>query len=42
VIDVREEQDENAFDSMRVSSEPGSSAIHESDLHDEKQDEQIT
>jgi hypothetical protein len=39
VIDVREE-DENASDSMRVNSESISNEIDESDLQDEKHDEQ--
>jgi hypothetical protein len=40
VIDVREEQQENAFDSMRVNSESVSNEIDESDMQDEKQCEQ--
>jgi hypothetical protein len=40
VIDLREEQNENAFDSMRVNSESVSNEIDESDLQDEKHDEQ--
>jgi hypothetical protein len=39
VIDVREE-DENALDSMRVNSESISNEIDESDLQNEKHDEQ--
>jgi hypothetical protein len=38
VIDVREEHDENAFDSMRVNSDSVSNQIDESELHDEKHD----
>jgi hypothetical protein len=40
VIDVREEQKENAFDSMRVNSEYRSNEIDESELHLEKHDKQ--
>jgi hypothetical protein len=40
VIDLREEHDENAFDSMRVNSDSLSSEIDESDLQYEKQCEQ--
>jgi hypothetical protein len=40
VIDLREEQKENAFDSMRVNSEFVSNEIDESDLQHEKHDEQ--
>jgi hypothetical protein len=40
VIDLREEHDKNAFDSMRVNSESVSNKIDESDLQDEKHDEQ--
>jgi hypothetical protein len=39
VIDSRDD-DENAFDSMRVNSESVSNEIDESDLQDEKHDEQ--
>jgi hypothetical protein len=39
VIDVREEY-ANASDSMRVNSESVSNEIDESDLHNEKHDEQ--
>jgi hypothetical protein len=38
VIDLREEQEENAWDSMRVNSESLSNEIDESDMHDEKHD----
>jgi hypothetical protein len=38
VIDLREEQNENAFDSMRVNSEPVSNETGESDLRSEKHD----
>jgi hypothetical protein len=41
VIDLREEQPSNAFDSMRVNSESVSNEIDESDLQCEKHDEQI-
>jgi hypothetical protein len=40
VIDLREEQSENAFDSMRVNSESISNEIDESDSQDEKHSEQ--
>jgi hypothetical protein len=40
VIDLREEQDENAYDSMRVSSDFVSNEIDESDSQYEKHDEQ--
>jgi hypothetical protein len=40
VIDLREKQLQNACDSMRVNSEFVSNEIDESDLQDEKQDEQ--
>jgi hypothetical protein len=40
VIDLREEQELNAFDSMRVNSESRSNEIDESELQDEKQKEQ--
>jgi hypothetical protein len=40
VIDLREEQEENAFDSMRVNSESVSNEIDESDSQSEKQSEQ--
>jgi hypothetical protein len=40
VIDLREEQDENAFDLMRVNSESISNEIDESDLQGEKHSEQ--
>jgi hypothetical protein len=40
VIHLREEQEENAFDSMCVNSEPVSNEIDESDLQHEKQFEQ--
>jgi hypothetical protein len=39
VIDLREEQEENAFDSMRVNSESVPNGIAESDLHDGKHSE---
>jgi hypothetical protein len=37
VIDLREEQESNAFDSIRVNSESVSNEIDESDLQREKQ-----
>jgi hypothetical protein len=40
VIDLREEQEENEFDSMRVNSESVSNEIDESDVQSEKHDEQ--
>jgi hypothetical protein len=40
VIILREEQKEKACDSMRVNSESRSNEIDESDLQDEKHDEQ--
>jgi hypothetical protein len=40
VIDLREEQPENADDSMRVNSESFSNEIDESDSQLEKHDEQ--
>jgi hypothetical protein len=40
VIDFREEQLSNAFDSMHVNSESVSNEIDESDLQFEKHDEQ--
>jgi hypothetical protein len=40
VIDVREEQKENAFDSMRVNSESVSNEIDESELQPKKHEEQ--
>jgi hypothetical protein len=40
MIDLREEQKENAFDSMRANSEFVSNEIHESDSQDEKHSEQ--
>jgi hypothetical protein len=40
VIDLREGQDENASDSMRVNSDSVSNEIDENDLQDEKQYEQ--
>jgi hypothetical protein len=40
VIDVREKQSENAFDSIRVNSESVSNKIDASDLRFEKQNEQ--
>jgi hypothetical protein len=40
VIDLREEQKENAFDSMRVNSESISNEIDESELQNEKHSEQ--
>jgi hypothetical protein len=40
VIDLREEQEQNAFDSMRVNSESASNEIDESDSQYEKHDEQ--
>jgi hypothetical protein len=41
VIDLREEQNEKASDSMRVNSESVSNEIDESDLQSEKHNEQI-
>jgi hypothetical protein len=41
VIDLREDQERNAFDSMRVNSEYASNEIDKSDLQDAKHDEQI-
>jgi hypothetical protein len=41
VIELREEQLENAFDSMRVNSESVSNEIDESDVQREKHSEQI-
>jgi hypothetical protein len=40
VIDLREEHDENAYDSMRVNSESVSNEIDEIELQYEKQYEQ--
>jgi hypothetical protein len=40
VIDLREIQYKNVFDSMRVNSEPVSKEINESDLQEPKHDEQ--
>jgi hypothetical protein len=40
VIDSRQEQEQNTFDSMRVNSESASNEIDESDLQFEKYDEQ--
>jgi hypothetical protein len=40
VIELREEQEENAFDSMRVNSESVSNEIDESDSQSKKQSEQ--
>jgi hypothetical protein len=40
VNDLREEHDENAFDSMCVNSDSVSNEIDESELQDEKQYEQ--
>jgi hypothetical protein len=40
VNDLREEHDENAFDSMCVNSDSVSNDIDESELQDEKQDAQ--
>jgi hypothetical protein len=40
VIDVRDKQNENEFDSIRVNSESVSNEIDESDLQSEKYDEQ--
>jgi hypothetical protein len=40
VIDLREEQESNAFDPMRVNSESVSNEIDESNLQNEKADEQ--
>jgi hypothetical protein len=40
VIDSREEQEENAFDSMRVNSESVSNEVDESDSQFEKHSEQ--
>jgi hypothetical protein len=42
VIDLREEQYRNAFDSMRVNSESVSNEIDESDVQNEKHSEQRT
>jgi hypothetical protein len=42
VIDLREEHDENAYDSMRVKSDSVSNEIDEGELQIEKQYEQIT
>jgi hypothetical protein len=39
VIDLREEQRQNAFDSMCLNSEYVSNEIDESELHNEKHDE---
>jgi hypothetical protein len=39
-IDLREEQNENASDSMRVNSESRSNEIDESELQSEKHEEQ--
>jgi hypothetical protein len=39
VIEVREEQEENVFDSMRVNSESVLNEINENDLQDGKHDE---
>jgi hypothetical protein len=40
VIDLREEHDKNAFDSMRVNSDYVSNEIDESELQDEEHDEE--
>jgi hypothetical protein len=40
VIDLREEHEKNAFDSMRVNSESVSNEINESDMQHEKHPEQ--
>jgi hypothetical protein len=40
VTDLREEQNENAFDSMRANSGSVSNEIDETDLKDEKHDKQ--
>jgi hypothetical protein len=40
VIELRKEQESNAFDSMRINSESVSNKIDESDLQYEKHDEQ--
>jgi hypothetical protein len=40
VIDLREEQDSNTFDSMHVNSESVSNEIDESEAQSEKHDEQ--
>jgi hypothetical protein len=40
VIDLNKEQEQNAFDSMRVNSESVSNEIDESDSQYEKHDEQ--
>jgi hypothetical protein len=40
VIELREEQKQNAFDSMRINSESVSNEIDESDMQYEKHDEQ--
>jgi hypothetical protein len=42
VIDLREEQKENAFDLMHVNSESVSNEIDESNSQQEKHDEQRT
>jgi hypothetical protein len=39
VIDLREEQEENAFDSIRVNSQSVSNEIDESEFQDEKHSE---
>jgi hypothetical protein len=41
VIDLRGEQNENAFDTMQVNSESVSNEIDESDLQNEKHSEHI-
>jgi hypothetical protein len=40
MIDMREEHDENTYDSMSVNSDSVSNEIDESELHDEKHDEE--
>jgi hypothetical protein len=40
VIDLREEQYQNVFDSIRVNSESVSNEIDESDVHPQKHSEQ--
>jgi hypothetical protein len=41
MIDLREEQDENVYDSMCVNLESVSNEVEESNWQDEKHDEQI-
>jgi hypothetical protein len=42
VIDLREEQKQNALDSMRTNRESASNEIDESEMQHEKHDEQRT